>query len=228
MTTAEIPAPPARRARRSRSERWPEIIGAATDVFAEKGYNVASLHDIANRLGMLKGSLYHYIDSKEDLLFHIIRAAHDELYETVAGLAHGPGNAFQRLEMVIFGHLDFVCGNLQRTRVFLHELRSVPLARRRELLGSRHPYQTLLRDLIAEAKAEGLARPEINPHIAALTLLGSLNWAYRWYSTSGEASPAQISRNVADLTLHSLALPGATLTPFPESPEIPESPRSTI
>src|ERR1700712_2229038 len=89
MTTAEPTAQPVRRVRKSREERWPEIIQAATDVFAEKGYDVASLHDIADRLDMLKGSLYHYIGSKEDLLFYIIRAAHDELYETVAGLAEG-------------------------------------------------------------------------------------------------------------------------------------------
>ena len=62
--------------RKPREERWAELIEVATQVFYEKGYDGASLQDIADRLGMLKGSLYYYIQSKEDLLFDVISAVH--------------------------------------------------------------------------------------------------------------------------------------------------------
>src|SRR6195952_1565035 len=64
--------------RKPREERWSELIEVATDVFYAKGYDAASLQDIADRLGMLKGSLYYYIQSKEDLLFDVISTVHQE------------------------------------------------------------------------------------------------------------------------------------------------------
>src|SRR6201990_3672250 len=66
-------------ARKPREERWSELIEVATDVFYAKGYDAASLQDIADRLGMLKGSLYYYIQSKEELLSDIIQTMHDEV-----------------------------------------------------------------------------------------------------------------------------------------------------
>jgi AcrR family transcriptional regulator len=58
-------------------------------VFYAKGYDAASLQDIADRLGMLKGSLYYYIQSKEDLLYDVIKAAHEEGLATIESLAAG-------------------------------------------------------------------------------------------------------------------------------------------
>ena len=64
--------------RKPREERWAELIEVATEVFYEKGYDGASLQDIADRLGMPKGSLYYYIQSKEDLLFDVISSVHKD------------------------------------------------------------------------------------------------------------------------------------------------------
>src|SRR5690242_21930048 len=68
------------RARRSRAprRRQQEIVEAAARVFHEKGYESTSIQDIADAVGILKGSLYYYITSKEDLLFEIIRGVHEE------------------------------------------------------------------------------------------------------------------------------------------------------
>jgi AcrR family transcriptional regulator len=60
---------------RDREQRWDEIIEAAAIVFYEKGYAGASLQDIASRVGLLKGSIYYYIDTKEDLLFELVMRA---------------------------------------------------------------------------------------------------------------------------------------------------------
>jgi len=132
MTLAGSSVRPARRLRRPRSERSAEILEAATKVFSEKVLDVAPLHDAADGLDMLWGSLHDNADSGEALPVHI-SAAHDVL---VGDLALGPGSAFDRL---IAGHLEFVCGNVHRTRVFLHELLSLPVGRRPDLLGDRRP-----------------------------------------------------------------------------------------
>jgi AcrR family transcriptional regulator len=60
---------------RDREERWDEIVLAAAKVFYEKSYEGASLQDIASAVGLLKGSVYYYIDTKEDLLFELVMRA---------------------------------------------------------------------------------------------------------------------------------------------------------
>ena len=56
-----------------RPSRWPDIVEAAAHAFRERGFAATSLEDIATEVGIWKGSLYHYIDSKEDLLFAVVR-----------------------------------------------------------------------------------------------------------------------------------------------------------
>src|SRR5690606_22895962 len=68
-------APTGPRKARDREQRWDEIIEAAADVFYRKGYEGASLQDIASAVGLLKGSIYYYIDTKEDLLFELVMRA---------------------------------------------------------------------------------------------------------------------------------------------------------
>ena len=115
--------------RKPREERWSELIEVATDVFYAKGYDAASLQDIADRLGMLKGSLYYYIQSKEDLLFDVIKAVHEEGLANIESLAAGEGNPLERLRDVIIGHIEHECRNLTKTAVFLHELQALSPAR---------------------------------------------------------------------------------------------------
>jgi AcrR family transcriptional regulator len=62
---------------RDREQRWDEIIEAAAMVFYEKGYSGASLQDIASAVGLLKGSIYYYIETKEDLLFELVMRAQE-------------------------------------------------------------------------------------------------------------------------------------------------------
>src|SRR5829696_10388529 len=72
-TAAAIPSKAKKRDR--------EVLEAAARVFYERGYSDASVQDVADELGILKGSLYHYIDTKEDLLFRLLQETHDEIYK---------------------------------------------------------------------------------------------------------------------------------------------------
>jgi AcrR family transcriptional regulator len=191
--------------RKPREERWAELIEVATQVFYEKGYDGASLQDIADRLGMLKGSLYYYIQSKEDLLFDVVSTVHKIGLEVVRGCAEGPGDPLQRLESVIVGHVEHTCRNLVPTAVFLHELSSLPVDRRREILGSDHAYQGVFRDLIFDAQAAGLVRADLDARIATLSLLGSTNWVYRWFRPDGTSTPEQIGAELAEMAIRGIA-----------------------
>lgn len=196
-------------ARKPREQRWPQIIEVATQVFYEKGYEAASLQDIADRVGMLKGSLYYYIQSKEDLLFEVINTVHQVGLANIRGHAAIEGDALRRLENVIIGHVEHTCCTLVSTTVFLHELGALPAERRDKVLGSEHVYQTVFRDLITEGQREGVIRPELDARLAALSILGSTNWVYRWYRPGGRYSPQQIGKQFADMNMRAIATANA-------------------
>jgi TetR/AcrR family transcriptional regulator, cholesterol catabolism regulator len=191
--------------RKPRAERRAELIEVATQVFFEKGYDGASLQDIADRLGMLKGSLYYYIQSKEDLLFDVISSVHLDWLALIRSRAEAPGDPLQRLRGAIRAHVEHTCRNLVPSAVFLRELSSLSPQRRREVLGSDHTYQGVFRDLIVEAQKEGLARTEVDPRLAALALLGAMNWVTRWFRPDGSSSAEQIAEQLADTTIRGIA-----------------------
>ena len=191
--------------RKPREERWSELIEVATDVFYAKGYDAASLQDIADRLGMLKGSLYYYIQSKEDLLFDVIKAVHEEGLANIESLAAGEGNPLERLRDVIIGHIEHECRNLTKTAVFLHELQALSPARQAEIIGDEHAYRRVFVDLLEAGQQAGLIRAEVNPKLASLSILGSVNWVYRWFRTGGEFTAHQIGEQFADLALRGVA-----------------------
>jgi AcrR family transcriptional regulator len=206
-----VPQPVGRSARRSgserkpREERWVELVEAATQVFYEKGYDGASLQDIADRLGMLKGSLYYYIQCKEDLLFDVIHTVHQDGMAALQARTEVLGDPLHRLENAIVGHVEHLCRNLIPTAVFLHELDELPLERRQEILGSEHAYQGVFRELITEAQDQGLVRPDVDPRLAALAILGSTNWVYRWYRPGGTFNPKQIGVGMAAMAVRGIA-----------------------
>jgi TetR/AcrR family transcriptional regulator, cholesterol catabolism regulator len=109
MTGDAARQPPGRAERRGtgprkpREERWSELLQVATQVFYEKGYDAASLQDIADRLGMLKGGLYYYITSKDDLLYTVISEVHRAGPANVESLAAAEGDAPRRLRGAIIG-----------------------------------------------------------------------------------------------------------------------------
>jgi hypothetical protein len=89
--------------------------------------------------------------------------------------------------------------------VFLHELSALPDERRREVLGSEHAYQSVFRDLIEKAQAEGLVRADLDPRLAALSVLGSTNWVYRWFRPGGTFTPEQIGAEMAEMAIRGIA-----------------------
>lgn len=206
------PGRPGRRAaspRKPREERWSELLQVATQVFYEKGYDAASLQDIADRLGMLKGSLYYYITSKDDLLYAVISEVHRAGLANIESLAAAEGNALQRLRGVIVGHIEHECRYLTGTAVFLHELQALAGDRQEEIIGGEHAYRGVFRHLIEDGQREGLIRAAVDPKLAALSVLGSINWVYRWFQPGGEYTARQIGEQFADLIIRGLATASA-------------------
>jgi AcrR family transcriptional regulator len=165
-----------------------EVLDAAARVFYERGYSDASVQDVADELGILKGSLYHYIDTKEDLLFRLLQETHDEIYEILEEVAAQEGlNPLERLEIYIRKQVEYNIDNLLRVSVYYHDLERLTEERRKAIVGRRREHETWVVDLIKEAQASGLADPGLDPKIAARCIFATIIWTYRWFRKGRDA-----------------------------------------
>ena len=161
--------------------RRAELVGVATRLFAAKGFEAASLQDVADDFGVLKGSLFHYIVSKDELLAEIIEGVYEDAAREVWSIAGQEGRAVDRLRRVITAYVVFMSRHLDEVTVWLRDFNSLPDARRRALRAREDQDRHRLEGLIADAQLEGSLRADIEPRLAALALLGAMNWVHRWF-----------------------------------------------
>lgn len=201
---ADTKPPRATADRKTREARWEELIEAAAVIFYEKGYDAASLQDIADRVGILKGSIYYYIQTKSDLRNHLLLEVHNDGLAMIRRLSETPGTALEKLEAMIRGHVDYVCRNLAKTTVYLQELKKLEVYERRKLLGD-HDYRDVFREVVIAGQAEGLIDPELDAKLTAQAMLGSVNSLYLWYRPLRGRPPGVIATHMVKVVLRGIA-----------------------
>lgn len=203
------------KARRSRAprRRRQEILEAAARVFHEKGYESTSIQDLADAVGILKGSLYYYITSKEDLLYELLQGVHEEGLKNLDKTRAVEGDALQKIRAFVTLHFTYNAEHLVGMAVFFQDFRSLKPERRRVILEERDRYDHFLRDVIRQGQDEGIVCPDIDPKVAAIAVLGMMNWIYHWYRPGGERSAAELANAYADFVVAGLACDPATHRP---------------
>ncbi|CAH1660373.1 TetR/AcrR family transcriptional regulator [Chelatococcus asaccharovorans] len=198
-------AQPARK-RLSHEERRREIMHVAKQIIHRKGFEAASLQDIADALNMKKASLYYYFGSKEELLQDVLAAIIGEGMALVRDiLASDQDDPLTRLWRLVASHIHHLCANVVNVAVFLHERKVIPLEKRKTLLADDYAYQAAFIDTIRAGQQAGQIRADVDAKLAALSLLGSTNWTYTWFKSDGDLEPAFIGRQFATMTINSLA-----------------------
>jgi TetR/AcrR family transcriptional regulator, cholesterol catabolism regulator len=161
------------------SARRTELMRAAARLFAEKGYHGTSVGDLAQALGVQKGSLYAHIESKADLLWGVASegatAFHDAL-DTVPD----EGPILDRIRAALRAHLRVVSEQLDVATVFVREWRYLEGERREQFLAERRRYEERFRALFREGRETGELRTDLDDGTAALLALSAVNWAYTW------------------------------------------------
>jgi len=177
---------------------------AAIDVFWRKGYAGTSMQELADEVGVLKGSLYHYISSKEDLLFRIFEGSHREASQIMDAVAQLDAPPLERLGEYINRFVVFYVTHVERVGLYLREWRFLPPVRGESLKEHRRAYDRFVIDLIREAQDAGEVSPDVDPRTAAFFILGAVNSISDWYRPDGPEPPEAIARRYADLALAAL------------------------
>jgi AcrR family transcriptional regulator len=185
-------------------QRLKEICRIAARVFYEKGYDGASMQDIAGAVGLTKAGLYHHVGSKDRLLFEIVNYGMDILDETVLQKIKDIADPREKLRQTIAGHIDLIvrARDLEIT-VILHENRSLRGAFRKKINARKKAYIQYLEELIAQVQAQA-GKPLLTPRVAAFALLGMINWLYQWYRPDGPITQSDLTQAFVDFFFRGL------------------------
>ncbi len=207
MTGIRQPGAPAGPLRRARERD--EILDAAARVFRARGYGAATVEDVAAELGMLKGSLYHYIRSKQDLLFEVVESAFTEAVESIETAVAIEAPARARIEAAIVQHMEVVDAQFPRLWVALVERSNLSAQQGAAINALRARYNGSWLTLLSAAAGEGAIRADLDLRLVRLGLLGTLNWAAQWYQREGRIPAREIGATFAMLFLDGAGLPAA-------------------
>jgi AcrR family transcriptional regulator len=169
------------------SERRIELTRAAARLFAERGYQGTSLADLAEALGVQKPSLYHHIESKEDLLWDVASAG-AEAFHAALDAVPDDAPAAERIRLALRGHLGVVSAQLDVSTVFVREWRYLTGERLERFVAERRRYEERIRELYADGLERSELRADLDVSAAALLFLSAANWAYTWLRAGSDTN----------------------------------------
>jgi AcrR family transcriptional regulator len=156
-----------------------ELTRQAARLFAEKGYHGTSIGDLAEAMGVQKGSLYAHIASKQDLLYETMAEGARAFHAGLDAIDdHLP--APEKIRLALRSHLRVVAEQLDVATVFVQEWRYLEGQRRDEIVAERRRYEDRIRAFFGEGRELGDLRTDLDDATAALLLLSAANWAYTW------------------------------------------------
>jgi AcrR family transcriptional regulator len=183
-----------RRARPTRRRRDDEVVEAAAKVFHERGYADASVQDVADELNILKGSLYHYIDTKEDLLYRVLNSLHAEVEQILEEVAAVEDlDPLERLALYVRRQVQFNAENLPRVSVYYNDVERLSEERRKAIYSRRKVHERYVASLIEDAQQRGEADDSLDPRILSNCIFGTVIWTYKWYHPGGKVSREQLA-----------------------------------
>jgi AcrR family transcriptional regulator len=173
--------------------RLEEVLQSAANIFFAKGFHATSIEDVARDVGMLKGSLYYYIKSKDDLLFRLLLAGIEDGDAFIAQQIDPGGDPVEQLERAIRAQIDYIIQNRVPFGLFLHEFDSLSGKRQHKLISVMSRYNSRFVDLVRRGQEQGkLIKGE--PWIIVNGILGMCNWLYRWYDTDELSDPEKVKQ----------------------------------
>jgi TetR/AcrR family transcriptional regulator, cholesterol catabolism regulator len=159
--------------------RRSQLTREAARLFAAKGYHGTSIGDLAEAMGVQKGSLYAHIESKQDLLYETMREGSHAFHAALDAIPDELP-ATEKIRLALRGHLRVVAEQLDVATVFVQEWRYLEGERHDQILDERRRYEERIRSLLREGRELGVLRTDLDDATAALLLLSAVNWAYTW------------------------------------------------
>jgi AcrR family transcriptional regulator len=182
-----------------REEQRRQILAAAAEVFARKGYEAATMEDIAHEMGVSKGVLYYQFRSKQDVVVETRRASSGAAAERLQEIVRRPLSARERIEVALRDLATAAFDPLAKHVILLPVLHGLDQVHRDEVRAIERRYERLLETLLREGVAEGSLVAD-DPELTAFTLIRACFGPAVWYRPDGGLGEREIvDRLVAHL-----------------------------
>jgi AcrR family transcriptional regulator len=182
------------------------LLSVATRLFARHGFEGTSVQDIVDAAGVTKGAMYHYYDSKDDLLYEVYHRLLSMQIAHLDEIAAGPGTPEERLRAAAADVVETSLENLDDLIVFFRSLHMLPEGKQVQVRAERRRYQDKFRALVDEGVAAGTYRSDISSDVIVHYFLSVVNQLGSWYKPDGTLSPAQVGDLFTELFIGGLAV----------------------
>jgi AcrR family transcriptional regulator len=190
-----------------RNARWEArreaIVDTSARVFAQRGYHATGIAELCEANDLGKGALYHYIDSKEDLLAAIHDRVMDEVMVGADRVAEAGGAPTQQLTMLGDELLDVINRYPAHVWVFLHEFPALTGERADHFRARRREYERRVENVLQAGVDCGEFR-DLDPRLTALAWLGMHNYSYLWLKPGGSLTARDIAKPFTEIFLRGI------------------------
>ncbi len=224
-STTRAPAPDSRFDR-----RLAEILDYATEIFAEKGYEGASMRDLSRRSGISLAGLYYYFESKERLLYFIQHHTFTTIIERLRERLDTSSDPEARIRIFVQNHVEYAVARTKAMKVLSHEDDVLKNGYGAELAAIKREYYRICVGLVDDVvKAEGFNRAHarssraVGTRTAVMGLFGMMNWLYTWYNPRVDPDAETLAAEISDIFLQGVR--GCAMTSAASHPGDHRSPR---
>ena len=184
------------------------ILRTSAQVFAQHGFEGASMRDISRATGVSLAGLYYYFENKQHLLYLIQNRTFTYVVESLRSRIHGVHEPAERLRLLVLNHIEYFLSHPNEMKVLAHEEEALGEPYSEKVQAIKRRYYALAREIFNSLAVEGLA-PGIHPRIAVLSLFGMMNWTYKWHKPGVDPDAAELTAAIVGLFLHGV-LPART------------------
>jgi AcrR family transcriptional regulator len=180
-----------------------QILSAAAQLFASRGFTATTMNDLAAACGVSKATLYHYVSDKRGLLLQIAAGHVAKLEALVLEVAGQSLAANEHLHTLILRFMQTYAGAQNEHRVLTEDVKFLDRADARAVLAGQR------RVVAAFAGAVSALRPDLRDakldKAMAMLLFGMMNWTFTWLKPSGALTHESLAPLVSSLFIHGLA-----------------------
>ncbi len=184
--------------KRNGSNNLDAILKKSAKLMAKQGYHGTSMRDLAEVTGHSLSGLYHYLDSKDELIFKINERGFTSLLEIAKEIRERDILPADKLRSVISNHIDFFSGNMSEMRVMMFGTHDIDKKRSQVISDLKDDYASIVRQVVHDYLQSQSDKQFSESEISRKTylLFGMMNWIYGWYSKNEHGSASELADDI--------------------------------
>ena len=192
----------ARTIAKDHDQKREQILKSAAKVFADQGFDRASMTLLAKECGISKANIYHYYDSKDAILYDILETYLRDLRDSIFNVDTDGQTPEEKLRTAVRAILLAYQRADDEHRVQISGMSALPEEQQKVLRGYQRDLVTFVSDILKEVSPDTLDGNKDKLRAATMCVFGMLNWYYMWNTGAGASAREDYADVVSTLTLH--------------------------